>query len=263
MKNRKSFRTLWVLIAALLLCVCFPVVANADNTVYHTVKFLDGMNGEAFEDYSTTLPKGTLTPNFRDLGIANTDGPSCTGFTYDGWDPPRDDTVNGDVVYTAKWKDSRTTGQVVYTVVYKDDVNGKVFKDRVNKGIIPNATTPPFATAETEPTEPRREGYTFTGWKNDLDGAWSKNVTGYTRYTAQWEKNPSQEPEQSQGPIYYPDYDESPEVTPVPTPTPEPVADEEDVSPKTGAAEVSLPALAVVALAAAAMMVRMMRKRDA
>ena len=67
--------------------------------------------------------------------------------------------------------------------------------------------------------------------------------------------------EQSQGITYYPDYDESPVVTPVPTPTPEPAVDEENVSPKTGAAEVSLPALAIVALAAAALMVRTLRKR--
>lgn len=60
-------------------------------------------------------------------------------------------------------------------------------------------------------------------------------------------------------PVYYPDYSEEPAATPTPTPTPFVPSDE--TSPKTGAGDAALPALLIVALAAAGVAVVSMRKR--
>lgn len=58
-------------------------------------------------------------------------------------------------------------------------------------------------------------------------------------------------------PTYYPDYSEQP----VATPTPTPFVPSDETSPKTGAGDAALPALLIVALAAAGVAVVSMRKR--
>lgn len=58
-------------------------------------------------------------------------------------------------------------------------------------------------------------------------------------------------------PTYYPDYSEQP----VATPTPTPFVPSDETSPKTGAGDAALPALMIVALAAAGVAVVSMRKR--
>lgn len=277
MKNRKSDRILWVLIATLLLCVCVPVVAIAEETPYFTIRFLDGLNGKSFQATETTLPQGTTLPDVKDLPYTSpgATSPSCSGYTFNGWEPSMsDNVVQGNVTYVARWTINSSVN--AYMVVYKDGIGTPIEFPRQENG-----WNMPLYENETGVETPDRQNYSFKGWSCKINGIpypdaetlLSKNdivgmkVTGYTVFTAEWDEDlsqePSNEPEQSQGPIYYPDYDESPVVTPVPTPTPEPVADEEDVSPKTGAAEASLPALAVVALSAVAMAVRMMRKRNA
>lgn len=261
MKNRKSNRMLWVLIAILLLCVCVPVVAIAEETPKVHITFLDGLNGAVFKDQTLEFDQGgTIDISKLEYTDPGATAPGCSGYEFDGWNPTLDGMAQENKTYVVRWKDSiKNSGQVVITVVYKDGVNETVFKDQVYTKIIPGQknNTPAFVNDKNEPTTPTRDGYRFIGWKTELGYDWSATVSTYTRYIAQWEK----EPEPSQGITYYPDYDESPVVTPVPTPTPEPAVDEENVSPKTGAAEVSLPALAIVALAAAALMVRMMRRR--
>ena len=230
MKNLKRYRTLFVL-AAVLLCICIPVVANAVST--YTVTYVDGLNGKSFATTSFTgLPENTLTPA---LGFQ----PSCSGYTFNGWNPSLDSTVTRDITYVAKWTVESSVN--AYMVVYKDGFGNTLEEFPKCKD---GDKTPAYSGGT--PTHP---GYIFTGWSPEI----AEYVTGYAVYTAQWEVDPNYQPPQN----YYPDYDEEP----IPTPTPEPVADEENVSPKTGAAEVSLPALAIVALAAAALMVRMMRRR--
>ena len=58
-------------------------------------------------------------------------------------------------------------------------------------------------------------------------------------------------------PVYYPDYSEEPAATPTPTP----FVPSDETSPKTGAGDAALPALLIVALAAAGVAVVSMRKR--
>lgn len=228
MKNLKRYRTLFVL-AAVLLCICIPVVANA-----FTITYLDGFGGTVA--VFNNVNEGDPCPY-------PAQSPSREGYTYNGWDPSAVEAyVTRDATYVAKWLMNSPTSVVVYTVVYADGFgnNLQVYPDQEW-----GDETPAYNGTPTYP------GYKFAGWDKEI----AETVTGYTVYTAQWEVDPNYQPPQN----YYPDYDEEP----IPTPTPEPIADEENVSPKTGAAEVSLPALAIVALAAAALMVRALRKRSA
>ena len=258
MRNLKRCRTLLVL-AAVLLCVCIPVVASAEETPKVHITFLDGLNGAAFRDQTLEFDQGdTIDISKLEYKVQGATSPGCPGYEFDGWNPTLDGIAQENKTYVVRWKDSIVnSGQVVITVVYKDGVNETVFKDQVYTRIIPGRenNTPAFVNDKNEPATPTRDGYRFIGWKTELGDEWSATVSTYTRYIAQWEEA------SSQGTVYYPDYDESPVVTPVPTPAP--AVDPEDVSPKTGASEASLPALMVVALAATALMVRALRKRNA
>ena len=258
MRNLKRCRTLLVL-AAVLLCVCIPVVAIAEETPKVHITFLDGLNGAVFRDQTLEYDQGdTIDISKLEYTDPGATAPGCRGYEFDGWNPTLDGLAQENKTYVVRWKDSiENSGQVVVTVVYKDGVNETVFKDQVYTRIIPGRenNTPAFVNDKNEPATPTRDGYRFIGWKTELGDEWSATVSTYTRYIAQWEEA------SSQGTVYYPDYDESPVVTPVPTPAP--AVDPEDVSPKTGASEASLPALMIVALALVALMVRALRKRNA
>ena len=258
MRNLKRCRTLLVL-AAVLLCICIPVVASAEETPKVHITFLDGLNGAAFRDQTLEFDQGSIIDISKlEYKVQGATSPACRGYEFDGWNPTLDGTAQENKTYVVRWKDSiENSGQVVITVVYKDGVNETVFRDQVYTRIIPGRenNTPAFVNDKNEPATPTRDGYRFIGWKTELGDEWSATVSTYTRYIAQWEEA------SSQGTVYYPDYDESPVVTPVPTPAP--AVDPEDVSPKTGASEASLPALMIVALALVALMVRALRKRNA
>lgn len=214
MNNRMRLRTLCVVVAVLL-CVCIPIVAHA--ATYYTVTYVDGLYGKAFTTTTFTgLTKGALTPELDEE-------PSCPGYTFDGWEPDKSQTVTDHATYVAKWKAQvQNVNTPVYTVVYLDG-NGETLEVLYN---LPQNTATPAYSGGT-PTCP---GYRFTGWSPAV----AERVTAYAVYTAQWEPDESGQPE--------------------------PTADE-DISPQTGATEVSLPALAIMALAAAALMVRTLRKR--
>ena len=264
MKNRKSLRTLCAIVAALLLCVCFPIAANAandDGTETYTVTYTDGAGGFLFpEDRHYNLPLGIITPDFE--GTI----PTFEGMFFAGWEPSPDETVTRDVTYVASWLTADLNTSTAYTVVYTDGVDGEeVFKDQINTALVPGADTPAFSGSE-----PTRDGYKFVCWEPEV----AEKVRASAVYTAKWEKKtPSETPSEtpsgsanppsgtptptpSQGTVYYPNYD----WTHTPAPTALPAAGE-DVSPKTGTSEVSLIVLAIVALAAAALMVGTMRKR--
>ncbi|MGN1248828.1 MAG: LPXTG cell wall anchor domain-containing protein [Candidatus Spyradocola sp.] len=262
MKNRKSLRTLCAVVAALLLCVCFPIAANADNAdgvTYYTVTYSDGAGGFLFPTQTYKVAEGSETPDF--VGTS----PTFDGMYLVDWEPWIAEKATHDVTYTARWFMKDVPSADAYTVVYTDGVDDEeVFPDKVITGLAKYADTPSFGL------NPTRQGYKFTGW----DPEENETVTASVVYVAQWEpvnneetpgdsasNPPSGTPTPSQGTIYYPNYDVTP--TPAPTaaaPTAQPDAGE-DVSPKTGASEVSVIALAIVALAAVALMVGTMRKR--
>jgi len=65
----------------------------------YTITYTDGMRGiELFADQEHVAPYGTTTPEFE----GSLDIP---GYTFHGWSPTFEDTVTGDVVYTAIFRD--------------------------------------------------------------------------------------------------------------------------------------------------------------
>ena len=64
-----------------------------------------------------------------------------------------------------------------YTVTYKDGVDGTVFPDDVNPGLMYGVDTPTF-------TPPERPGYVFVGWDKEVKDI----VTEDAVYIAQWKK---------------------------------------------------------------------------
>ena len=122
---------------------------------------------------------------------------------------------------------------------------------------VPTDTTEPTGTPEpTDTTEPT--GTPEPTGTTEPTGTPEPTETIEPTNTPEPSHNPTPTP--SQGTIYYPDYSEGPAATPAPTAQP---GDKwgDDVSPKTGAAEASIPALMLVALAAAASIVCCLRKR--
>ena len=80
----------------------------------YTVTYTDGVKDEViFEDQVTSnLTFGSATPDFNgEL--------KRTGYTFAGWSPKVEETVSGDVTYTAQWtKDDSQTQATTYTVKY-------------------------------------------------------------------------------------------------------------------------------------------------
>lgn len=95
-------------------------VVNGDTTLYavwnknadpdpdpettYTVTYTDGVDGkEIFADQTSTVTAGGNTSAF--------DGtPTREGYVFAGWSPTVSDTVNGNVTYTALWKEAGEAG---------------------------------------------------------------------------------------------------------------------------------------------------------
>ncbi len=65
-----------------------------------------------------------------------------------------------------------------YTVTYADGMGGAAFQEQKTDGLRYGDPTPAFAGA------PALDGYTFTGWDQEIAGTVTQSVT----YTAQWQK---------------------------------------------------------------------------
>ena len=65
-----------------------------------------------------------------------------------------------------------------YTVTYADGMGGAAFPEQKKEGLLYGDPTPAFAG------EPALDGYTFTGWDQEIAGTVTQSVT----YTAQWQK---------------------------------------------------------------------------
>lgn len=71
-------------------------VIIVELSLFRTVKYTDGVNGEAFPEQSYTVANGAATPAFNGI-------PVRAGYTFAGWDPEVAQKVTADAVYTAKW----------------------------------------------------------------------------------------------------------------------------------------------------------------
>lgn len=134
----------------------------------YTVTYTDGVDSEIiFADESYTVKEGGLTPEFsKEI--------TRYGYTFDGWSPLIEPTVNEDVTYVAQWKKIDT-----FTVTYTDGVDGEeIFKDQTST-VYRNDPSPIF-----EGEEPVRTGYIFKGWSPEYVGVVAENII----YTATWGK---------------------------------------------------------------------------
>ncbi|MHB1315754.1 MAG: InlB B-repeat-containing protein [Christensenellales bacterium] len=142
------------------------VTGNASYTaaytqINYTVTFVVGANGTTGDQttftglhYGNLFPaEPTVTPN--------------AGWTFDGW-PVLPATVTANATYTA------TYSPISYTVTFVD-FNGTVL----------GTGTVPYGGNAIPPTEPTRDGYTFSGWDKGFN-----NITADTTITAQYTVNP-------------------------------------------------------------------------
>ena len=158
----------------------------ADKNQRYTVKYIDGVKDEeVFEDQIyTDILKGTETPKFKGEIKRK-------GYIFVGWGPELSEKVTENVTYTAKWEEDKNEDGIAdknqrYTVKYTDGVNDEeVFKDQIYTDILKYTETPKFKG------EIKRKGYVFVGWSPKLSEKVTKDVT----YTAKWEEDFTNQPE--------------------------------------------------------------------
>ncbi len=136
--------------------------------------------------------------------------PTKEGYTFDCWtigllEFNFNTAINQNITLTARWtKNQEPSKPVVKHTVKFIDWDGTVIKTEVVED----------GKDATAPTNPVRDGYTFTGWDKSLN-----NVTSDMKIKAQYSKNETEKP--------IPTEPEKPEPTPEPEqPTPEPVQPE-------------------------------------
>ena len=113
-----------------------------------------------------------IAPITQDYGTAITEpaDPTREGYTFTGWDREIPTTMPAEnITVTAQWEINQ------YTITF-DTAGGSE--------IAP--ITQDYGTVITEPANPTREGYTFTGWDREIPTTMpAENMT----VTAQWEIN--------------------------------------------------------------------------
>ncbi|MDY3240602.1 MAG: InlB B-repeat-containing protein [Anaerovoracaceae bacterium] len=184
---------------------------STETVTTYTVTYNDNVEGEEIfpDNVHEDIPKDGVTPAFTGNKIGTShksyDGdfaePVRQGYTFMGWkDKEGNDfspTVTKDTIYYAQWKEGTSDKpNRTYRVTYNDGVEEEViFEDEVNRGNLYGADTPAFrgdtGTKETDGngnTIPVRDGYKFTGWKDEAGNGWSETIVDCVTYYAQWEK---------------------------------------------------------------------------
>ena len=131
-----------------------------------------------FDDWDGTVLKSEIVTE----GSAATapSAPAREGYTFIGWDKPFDN-VTGDLTVTATYEKSEPEPET-YSVTFQD-WDGTVLKTEiVTEG-----------SAATAPSDPFRDGYTFTGWDNPFDAV-TENLTVTAQYIQNSEPEPEPEP---------------------------------------------------------------------
>ena len=145
----------------------------------YTVAYTDGVENEVvFADQMTSgLHAGDPTPAFTGVPVRE-------GYTFTGWQPAVTETVTGNAVYVAQWK--QDLPEVLYTVRY--DLNGGTGES----GVDYRPVSVPEGTTVTVKDAPSRRGYTFTGWSDGEDRyrpGDALTVLADVTLTAQWRRN--------------------------------------------------------------------------
>ena len=133
---------------------------NTPSTTYYNVTFKD-WNGTILKSEQVEKGHSATAP-------AN---PTREGYTFSGWDKDFSN-VQSDLIVTAQYTQNSSV-TTSFTVTFQD-WDGTVLKnEQVDKG-----------KSATAPTNPTREGYTFTGWDKTFS-----NVQSDLMITAQYKKN--------------------------------------------------------------------------
>ena len=138
------------------------ISSNVDITAIYkklyTVQFLN-WNGDLLKSENVEEGKSATAPS----------DPSRTGYTFTGWNPSNFSNITSDLTVTAQYTINK------YTLTFKDH-DGTVLKEEQNVT---------HGSSVTAPSNPSREGYTFTGW-NPSDFS---NITSDLTVTAQYTIN--------------------------------------------------------------------------
>ena len=103
-----------------------------------------------------------------DSYITLPEDPAKEGFTFTGWDPTVPEKMPAaDQTFTAKWQ--RNTYKVTWIVDGEATVVEYDYEADINK-----------------PTDPEKEGFTFTGWSPEVP---EKTPASDLTFTAQWQRN--------------------------------------------------------------------------
>lgn len=149
-------------------------VFSGDRKSYY-VKYVDGVDGEAFADQNYVVAEDGYTPVF--IGTPTREHYRFVGWeTKDGGDISS--VVTKDTTYIAQW-------ERLFSVTYTDGVDGTAFDTQVFQDISGGAYTPAFIGT------PTRSGYVFDGWKDADGNDVAQTVTADATYIAQWHKQAS------------------------------------------------------------------------
>ncbi len=136
--------------------------SNITSEITVTAQYTINSYDVTFKDYDGSVLK-TESVDYSSAATAPSD-PSRTGYTFTGWN----------IVFTNITADTTITAQYSinsYDVTFKD-YDGSVLKTE----------SVDYSAAATAPSDPKRTGYTFTGWNMDFT-----NITSDTTVTAQYE----------------------------------------------------------------------------
>jgi uncharacterized repeat protein (TIGR02543 family) len=113
--------------------------------------------------------------------------PARNGYTFTGWYSaasggtvyPWPHTLTGNVTMHARWQDNTQPPPTQYTITF----------DSHDGSVVPSITAD-AGTAVSKPTDPTRNGYTFTGWYSAASGGtvypWPHSLTASITVHAQW-----------------------------------------------------------------------------
>ena len=112
--------------------------------------------------------------------------PSMDGYDFQGWlldgkDYDWNTPITGDMTLTASWTEKAPT---LFTVAFNTGGASNIPSQKVKEG-----------DKAARPTDPKRTGYTFTGWQlNGKDYDWNTPITTDIILTATWQKNETPKP---------------------------------------------------------------------
>ena len=145
---------------------------------YTIITYTVSYDGNGAAEGSAPVDAASYTKGGTAAALSNTGSLAKTGYTFNGWNTETDEsgthygqgatiTVQGDTTLYAEWQIN------TYAVTFKD-WNGTVLKtQQVN-----------YEGAATAPSDPKRTGYTFTGWSVSYD-----RITADTTVTAKYKIN--------------------------------------------------------------------------